>query len=316
MNLHKNAKTCPKSRALMVSRVRHEGRAVAQVAQEFGVSRQTVYKWLNRHSEHGATALADGSSTPQRLPHRLGDDWVALIVTWRRQFRMTARAIAQQFQLPRSTVSGVLRREGLSRLKDLDPVEPVRRYEHAAPGEMLHIDIKKLGRFRHAGHRLTGARNHDSRGAGWEYVHVCIDDYSRVAYAEVLPNERKESASAFLRRAVRWFGQYGITVKRVLTDNGACYLSHLWRDTCQALGISMKKTRRYRPQTNGKAERFIQTLIREWAYVRVYATSDERKGVLPMYLAHYNYHREHSSLNYQPPINRIPSVNNVVGNHN
>ncbi len=282
MNLHKNARTCPKSRALMVTRVLEEGRSVADVAKQMGVSRRTVYKWVHRYCEHGEAGLGDGSSKPRVLRHQLGRDWVDLIVELRREYRLTALRIANQLQLSRSTVAAVLRREGLSQRHKLVPTAPVVRYEHDGPGELLHLDIKKLGRFWRAGHRMTGDRKQDSEGAGWEYVHVCVDDYSRVAYAEVLPDERKATAVAFLKRAVRWFSRFGITVKRVLTDNGSCYTSKLWHDTCHRLHICVKKTRPYRPQTNGKAERFIQTLLREWAYVRIYATSNERTAVHPL----------------------------------
>lgn len=315
MNLHKNAKTCPKSRALMVSRVLDEGRRVTVVAEEFGVCRNTVYKWIRRYCQGGNANLEDGSSTPHVLHHRLGQDWVALIVELRREYQLTALRIARQLKLSRSTVAAVLQREGLSQLKRLGPKEPVRRYEHDAPGDLLHVDIKKLGRFWRAGHRVTGNRTQDSQGAGWEYVHVCVDDYSRVAYVEVLPDERKESAVAFLERATCWFRRFGITIKRVLTDNGSCYRSALWRHTCQRLGIKVKRTRPYRPQTNGKAERFIQTLLREWAYGRVYATSLERKLVLSTYLMHYNQHREHGSLKGHTPITRMPGVHNLAGIH-
>ncbi len=316
MNLHKNARTCPKSRALMAYRVLEQRRPVAEVAEQHGVSRRTVYKWLSRYRAFGEAGLRDGTSTPKAMPHRLGRDWVNLIVELRTEYRMTAQRIATQLKLARSTVSGVLKRAGLSRLKMLQPVEPVQRYEHAVPGDMIHIDIKKLGRFERAGHRATGNRLPSSTGPGWEYVHVCIDDHSRVAYAEVLPNERKESAVAFLRRAAKWFQRFGITIKRVLTDNGSCYKSILWHKTCEALAIKVKKTRPYRPQTNGKAERFIQTLLREWAYVRAYNTSDERMDVLPLFLTHYNEHRNHGGIGSRPPITRMPGVNNVHGNHN
>ena len=315
MNLHKNARTCPHSRALMVHRVLEERRPVAQVAEEFGVSRRTVYKWVHRHSEKGEAGLGDGSSCPEVIAHRVAEEWVELIVELRREYRMTALRIANQLELPRSTVSAVLRRAGLSKLKALEPREPVLRYEHDGPGELLHMDIKKLGRFWRSGHRVTGDRKRDSQGAGWEYVHVCVDDYSRVAYAEVLPDERRHSAVAFLNRAVRWFAQLGIAVKRVLTDNGSCYKSSLYKRACEQLAIKAKKTRPYRPQTNGKAERFIQTLLHEWAYGRAYRTSNERRDVLGLYLVHYNEHRAHGALNYQTPFSRVPGVNNVAGIH-
>lgn len=315
MNLHKNAKTCPKSRALMVSRVLEERRSVAVVAVEFGVSRGTVYKWIRWYGEGGESGLRDGSSKPRVLPHRLGQDWVDRIKQMRTEYRMTALRIANQLKLSRSTVAAVLQREGLSPLNQLEPMEPVRRYEHDGPGEMIHMDIKKLGRFWRAGHRATGNRRVDSKGAGWEFVHVCVDDYTRVAYVEVLPDERKETAIAFLDRAVTWFTRFGIRIRRLLTDNGSCYRAKLFRQRCQELGIRKKYTRPYRPQTNGKAERFIQTLLREWAYGRIYASSNERKRVLPTYLNHYNYHREHGGIKYQPPASRIPGVYNVAGIH-
>lgn len=311
MNLHKNARTCPNSRVLMVKRVLEAKRPVAEVANEFGVSRTTVYNWIQRYLETGGAELGDRSSCPHNITHRLGQDWIELIVYLRREYQMTALRISNQLKLSRSTVAAVLRREGVSKLKDLGPKEPVCRYEHDGPGEMIHIDIKKLGRFWRSGHRVTGNRRQDSQGAGWEYVHVCVDDYSRVAYVEVLEDESKESATAFLHRAVKWFARFGISIKRVLTDNGSCYRSKLWTKTCKALNIRVKKTRPYRPQTNGKAERFIQTLLREWAYWRVYKTSIERMAVLPLYLVHYNEHRNHSSLNYQPPIVRMPGANNA-----
>lgn len=299
----------------MVSRVLEEGRPVTAVAAEFGVSRSTVYKWIRRYCAGGETGLADGSSRPGVVRHGLGQDWVDLIVELRAGYRLTALRIANQLNLSRSTVAAVLQREGLSQRHKLAPVEPVVRYEHAGPGEMLHIDIKKLGRFWRAGHRVSGDRRRDSEGAGWESVHVCVDDYSRVAYAEVLADERQETAVAFLRRAVRYFERFGITIQRVLTDNGSCYRAKRWYQTCQELGIRVKKTRPYRPQTNGKAERFIQTLLREWAYVRAYVTSNERTAVLPIYLTHYNEHRNHGSVGNQPPITRMPGVNNVAGIH-
>ena len=200
-------------------------------------------------------------------------------------------------------------------MKKLEPPEPVIRYEHDGPGEMLHLDIKKLGRFWRAGHRVTGNRRQDSEGVGWEYVHLCVDDYSRLAYAEVLPDERQESAVAFLDRAAQWFAQFGVTVRRVLTDDGSCYRSRMFMKRCRELDIRKKFTRPYRPQTNGKAERFIQTLLREWAYFRSYKTSNERSVLLPRYLTHYNEHRQHSSLGYKPPITRLPGVHNVAGIH-
>ena len=238
-----------------------------------------------------------------------------LIVALRRDYHLTALRIARQLRLARSTVAAVLQRAGLSSLRKLEPKEPAVRYEHAGPGELIHMDIKKLGRFWRAGHRVTGNRSNDSQGAGWEYVHVCVDDYSRVAYVEVLPDQQKESATAFLQRALRWFARFGIRIRRLLTDNGSCYRAQQFNQYCQALRICHKYTRPYRPQTNGKAERFIQTLLREWAYGRVYSTSEERRYVLPIWMTHYNEHRGPGSLANQPPITRMPGVNNVAGIH-
>ncbi len=299
----------------MAKRVIEELMPVSSVAEQFGVSRSTVYKWVRRYREWGEAGLKDLSSEPRELAHRIGEDAVAVILELRTEYRMTALRIANLLQLPRSTVAGVLERHGVSQLKRLDPPEPVVRFEHDGPGEMVHLDIKKLGRFWRPGHRVTGNPRQDSEGAGWEYVHVCVDDYSRLAYAEVLPDERKESARAFLDRAVQWFATHGVRIRRVLTDNGSCYRSRTFLDRCDELDIRKKFTRPYRPQTNGKAERFIQTLLREWAYFRVYRTSIERAAVLPLYLTHYNEHRQHGSLNYKPPFSRLPGVHNVAGIH-
>ncbi|MET0106013.1 MAG: IS481 family transposase, partial [Sedimenticola sp.] len=315
MNLHKNAKTCPNSRALMVRRVLVEKHPVSEVAEMFGVSTRTVYKWLRRYREGAEVALTDRSSRPRQVSHRLGSDWIALIVELRRHYHFTAQRIADQLGLARSTVSAVLKRNHLSSLKQLAPKPPVVRYEHAAPGDMIHMDIKRLGRFNRPGHRVKGKPSSRSVGAGWEYVHVCIDDHSRVAYVEVLPDERRESAMAFLGRAVDEFARLGIRIRQLLTDNGSCYRSKRFRKHCQALGIKHRHTRPYRPQTNGKAERFIQTMLREWAYGRVYASSEDRLNSLPTWITHYNQHRKHGSLDYKPPLSRITGVNNLVGIH-
>ena len=316
MALHKNARTCPNSRLEMARRVFDERRPVRQVAREFGVTPKTVYKWLRRYKETPCGAgLEDASSAPKTLPHKLGEDKVAEIVRLRRERRWTARVIGIELGIPRSTVSAVLKREGISRLKSLDPKEPVVLYEHPSPGALLHMDVKKLGRFRRPGHRVEGRGGKASRGAGVECVHVCIDDHSRVAYVEIHPDERAETAVGFLRRAVEWYRQQGVSVERVLTDNGGCYRSGRWQRTCAELDVKPKKTRPYRPQTNGKAERFIQTLLREWAYGRVYQNSDERGAALRPYVSHYNWHRGHGSLNYQPPITRLPGVENLHGTY-
>jgi transposase InsO family protein len=223
----------------------------------------------------------------------------------RRQKRLTAAEIAVRMEMPRSTVAAVLKRRGLERMSRLEPRPPVVRYERERPGELLHLDTKKLGRFRRMGHRVTGDRQRRHRRGGWEFVHVCIDDHSRLAYVEVLADETAETAAAFLRRAVRWYRRRGIRPERVLTDNGGCYVSHAFKNACKDLGTRPLRTRPYRPETNGKAERFIQTLLREWAYKRPYRTSNQRKRQLEPWLRYYNQQRPHGALGGQPPQTRI-----------
>ena len=212
--------------------------------------------------------------------------------------------------LSKATVFRILGRLGMNRLKSLEPAEPVRRYERAAPGEMIHIDIKKLGRFSQVGHRITGDRTVRTRGTergkpGWEFVHVCIDDASRVAFTQIKPDEKRESAISFLRAAVAYYASLGITVQRVMTDNGSCYKAFAFRDACKQLGLNHIRTKPYTPKTNGKAERFIQTALREWAYAQAYENSDQRADVMPIWLHRYNWHRPHGSLNAQTPISRL-----------
>lgn len=307
MNIHKNARTTPHSRALIVVRVLEEGQPPGQVAADFGVSVRTVYKWLARFRTEGEAGLLDRPSVAHRRPHRLPEAWVALIGKLRRTCRMTGRAIAHRLGLRRSTVAGVLRRLGLSRLKFLDPPGPVRRYERKRPGDLIHLDVKKLGRFRRAGHRVTGCRRNASDGAGWDFVHVCIDDYTRLAYVEVLEDERGVTCTAFLKRAVAWFAARGIAVRRVMTDNGSGYVAKVFKAARIALGLKHIRTQPYTPKTNGKAERFIQTLLREWAYARPYPSSALRARDLPRWLSHYNHKRPHGSLGYRPPISRLRS---------
>ena len=240
-------------------------------------------------------------------PNGLADRIVAL----RRQ-RLTGKHIASVVAVSPATVSRVLARAGLSRLKDLEPAEPVRRYQHDEPGDMIHIDIKKLGRFDRIGHRITGDRTGQSNGrtsrkggAGWEFVHVCIDDASRIAFSQILPDEKKESAVAFLNAAIAYYASLGVTISRVMTDNGGCYKSRAFRAACKARGLKHIRTRPYTPKTNGKAERFIQTALREWAYARAYTTSDRRAAELPVWLHRYNWHRPHGSLKSKTPISRL-----------
>ena len=274
MNMH-NARLTPQGRLLLVQRVTGQSWTVRSAAGAAGLSEHQAYRWLARYRAGGAAGLIDRSSAPQRCRHRVSPERVAAIERWRRR-RLSGPAIARQLGMRVSTVGGILRRRGLGKLAALEPRSPVVRYQRARPGELIHIDTKKLGRIAAVGHRITGDRRHRTRGAGWEAVHVCIDDASRLAYGEVLPDERKGSAVPFLERAVGWFARHGVTVEGVMTDNGSAYRSHRWRTACGALALRHIRTRPYTPRTNGKAERFIQTSLREWAYARPFATSHDR----------------------------------------
>ena len=305
MNMHKNARLTVHSRALMVRRVLDEGRAPKSVATDFGVSERTVYKWIGRYRQEGMAGLADRPSAARRLAHKLPEPWVAMILRLRREYRLTAQEISERLAVARSTVSAVLARHGIGRVKFLEPPEPARRYEHKAPGDMIHLDVKKLARFWRVGHRITGDRRNGSDGAGWDFVHVCIDDHSRLAYVEVLGDEKRDTTTAFLVRALRWFKAKGIAVKRVMTDNGCGYVSKLFAKACRMLGLRHCRTRPYTPKTNGKAERFIQTLLREWAYAVPYTSSENRNADLSRWLRIYNHQRPHGSLGNRPPISRL-----------
>ncbi|MBZ0138907.1 MAG: IS481 family transposase, partial [Pseudorhodoplanes sp.] len=310
MNTHKNARMTVHGRALLVKRVDSEGWGVAEAASAAGVSERTAFKWLARSRSGGERMLHDRSSAPARCPHRLPAATVAEIERLRRT-RMTGPQIARQLAMPRSTVGAVLRRLGLGRLSALDPKPPVVRYERAAPGELIHIDTKKLGRIDGIGHRITGDRRGQKKGIGWDLVHVCIDDASRLAYTEILPDEKKASACAFLTRALAFFQSHGVTVERVMTDNGSAYRSHDFRDLCVANRLRHIRTRPYTPRTNGKAERFIQTSLREWAYARAYNSSAERTDAMIPWIDAYNTQRPHSALANQTPWLRL---NNLLGN--
>lgn len=315
MNMHKGARLTPYSRALLVERMVHQGLRAEEAAHAAGVSVRTAYKWLRRFREEGAAGLLNRSSRPPTCPHETPAAKVAQAME-RRRSRQTYRTIAHDLGLAPSTVGRLLARAGLNRLAALEPAEPIRRYEHEAPGDLLHLDIKKLGRFRRPGHRVTGERQVTSDGAGWEYVHVAIDDHSRVAFSSIEPNEQAASACKALMKAVRYYRALGVRFTRVLTDNGACYRSRAFSRLLRRLGMRHKRTRPYTPRTNGKAERFIQTALREWAYARSYDHSDQRAAHLNPWLHEYNWHRLHASLGYQPPISRIPlSVNNLLGLH-
>jgi transposase InsO family protein len=304
MNMHKNARTTPQSRALLVHRVLREHWPVSAVAIAFGVSERTVYKWLARYRAEGLTGLRDRRSTAHRRRHALAPAWLALIRLLR-QAKLVAAEIAARLPLARSTVSAVLGRLGLGRLRYLNPPAPVRRYEWSRPGELVHMDTKKLGRIERPSHRVTGNRRDSARGAGWEYAHVAIDDCTRFTYVEILPDQKRYTATAFWLRALREFRRRGIRVERVLTDNGGAYRSRPFRKACRWLGITTKRTRPYRPQTNGKAERVIQTLLRKWAYAVPYATSAHRRAALTSWLRFYNEERPHASLNRQTPLARL-----------
>ena len=313
MDSHQNARTTPYSRAEIVRRLTEEQQPVRVVAQAFGISERTVRKWAER--AYHAAGLRDRSCRPHRSPQATRPAVVAQIVALR-QTRWTAARIAPAVGCSRATVGRLLRRLGLARLRQLVPAEPVRRYERARPGELLHVDIKKLGRIAGVGHRITGDRRHRARGVGWEYVHVAIDDCSRLSYAEVLRDERGETVAAFLRRAMRWFARRGVRIERVLSDNGSAYRSRVVAAACQALRVAQRWTRPYRPQTNGKAERFIQTLLREWAYGRPYVSSFVRQAALSPWLHDYNWHRPHGGIHGCPPISRVVPADNLVSLHN
>jgi transposase InsO family protein len=304
MNIHKNARLTPLGRERIVKEVL-SGRTPVAAARAAGVCPRTVRKWVARFKGEGAEGLKDRSSRPHRLHRPTPIDIVERVEALRRQ-RWTGRQIAAEVGVSPATVSRILKRRGLNRLAALEPAEPVRRYEREHPGELIHIDIKKLGRFDRVGHRITGDRRQgESRGAGWEFVHVAIDDASRIAFSRIMPDEKKESAVAFLKATVAYYQSLGVTVARVMTDNGSCYRSKAFRDACRDLGIKHIRTKPYTPKTNGKAERFIQTALREWAYAQAYDTSDQRAAELPIWLHRYNWHRPHGGLKYKVPISRL-----------
>jgi len=305
MNIHKNARLTPRGREHMVRQVL-SGQTPEAAARAAGVCPRTVRKWMARYRSEGVVGLVDRSSRPQRL-YRPTSAAVAEQVEALRRQRRTGMQIAAEVGVSPATVSRILKRLGLNRLAALEPAEPVRRYERDHPGELIHIDIKKLGRFERVGHRITGDRKgqSNSRGIGWEFVHVCIDDASRLAFSQILPDEKKGSAVAFLEAAVAYYRSLGVKVARVMTDNGSCYKSFDFRDACRDLGLRHIRTRPYTPKTNGKAERFIQTALREWAYAQAYPTSDRRAEELPIWLHRYNWHRPHRSLKSKPPISRL-----------
>jgi transposase InsO family protein len=316
MKLHANARTCPHSRRLAVDRVELEGWTLAAAAEAAGVSVRTVSKWRRRYREEGEQGLLDRCSAPASVPLRTGESRVAVIASLRR-WRMTAAEIAETLGMPLSTVSGILTRIGLGKLWRLEPLEPPNRYEKQRPGELVHVDVKKLGRIGRPGHRVNGDRRTRTRGIGWEYVHVAIDDATRLVYVEVLEDEKAATAVGFLRRAIAHFAAFGIRVERLMTDNGNAYRSAIHALACKTLGIKHLRTRPYRPRTNGKAERFIRTMLGGWAYGAVYRDSDERRRALTGWLDFYNHRRPHRSLGRQAPIERLHTLNrnNVLGSY-
>ncbi len=314
MNIHKNARTTPRSRGQIVERVLTQQERPAAVAAAVGVSERTVRKWLARYAAEAEAGLTDRTCRPRRSPIATPPLLVSWVERLRRQ-RWTGAQIAQALQLSASTVARILRRRGLGRLRQLEPPVPVQRYQWAHPGDLLHLDVKKLGRIGRVGHRITGDRRARVRGIGWEFVHVAIDDASRLAYVEVLGDEGGVTTTKFLWRALAWFRRHGIRVRRVLTDNGSGYISDRFARLCRSAGLRHRRTRPYTPRTNGKAERFIQTLLREWAYRRAYPSSHQRTEALPAWLYYYNWHRGHGALHGHPPISVLAAPNKLVAVH-
>jgi transposase InsO family protein/transposase len=323
MKLHGNAALSLNQRRRMVRRVVEQGWSITEAAEAAEVSDRTCSKWVARYRADGEAGLLDRSSAPGWIPHRTAEDRVEVIVALRR-LRMTGAEIAFCLGMALSTVSAVLARVGLGKLSRLEPPEPANRYERRHAGELLHVDVKKLGRIQGgAGKRVRdGLRQHKRRRAtdaagvrrnviGWEYLHVCVDDATRLAYVEVLADEKAATAVGFLRRAVAFYAAHGITVQRVMSDNGACYRSTIHAFACRALGIRHLRTRPYRPRTNGKAERFIRTLLAGWAYGAIYGSSAERTQALDGWLWTYNHRRPHGALSHKPPIARLNELNNL-----
>ena len=303
MDYHKNARTTVWSRGQMARQVIEQGCTLAAAAAAANVSPRTAAKWVRRYRALGAAGLADRTCRPHRMYRPTPPEQAELVEQLRRQ-RWTGLRISQQTGLSRATVSRILRRRKLSRMRDLEPRPPVLRYEHAAPGDLLHLDIKKLGRIAKPGHRVTGNLADRTRRVGWEYVHVAIDDHSRLAFTQMLPDQKASTTVAFLHDALQFFSLHGIVVRALLTDNGSSYRSHQFRHACQQIGIRHHRTKPYSPQTNGKAERFIQTALREWAYAKHWPDSLQRNQHLQPWNAYYNFARPHGSLNYKPPISR------------
>jgi transposase InsO family protein len=327
MKLHRNAALSLKKRELLAHRVIDEEWSLTEAAAAAEVSERTAGKWVRRFKAEGELGLLDRSSAPTHVHNRTPEDRIEAIAALRR-LRFTAEQIAETFRMPQTTVSGILTRIGMGRLGRLG-LEPAQRYERKRPGELIHIDVKKLGRIEggagkraressrnHYTSRLTDAAGVRRKTVGWEFVHVCVDDATRLAYVEVLADERAKTAIGFLGRAVRFFRRHGIRVERVLTDNGSAYRSTIHALACRILGIRHLRTRPYRPQTNGKAERFIRTMLGGWAYGAIYGSSSERTAALDGWLWRYNHERPHGSLGRRPPSARLAELNNLLGSYN
>jgi transposase InsO family protein len=327
MKLHGNARLSVKGRELLIDRMEHAGWSLSSAAEAAGISDRTARKWLARYRTEGPEGLLDRSSAPVTVANRTDERRVEVIAALRR-LRLSGLEIAECLQMAHSTVSGILTNLGIGKLGRLG-LEPAQRYERERPGELIHIDVKKLGRIQHgAGHRATGTRRPSptrtnaagqrERQTGWEYVHVAIDDATRLAYVEVLNDEKATTAIAFLRRAVSHYASYGITVERLITDNGSAYRSAIHAIACRTLGIRHLRTRPYRPQTNGKAERFIRTMLGGWAYGAIYRDSTERNAALAGWLDFYNRQRPHGALSHRPPLARLHQLNgnNLLGSYN
>jgi transposase InsO family protein len=315
MDYHDHARLTVHGREQLAQSVVEGRLSLREAAAERGLSRQSAAKWVRRYRDAGRAGLEDRSSRPRRLPRCTSAELVERVGRLRRE-RWTGVRIAQATGLSRATVSRILTRLRLNKIRMLEPQVPVVRYEHASPGDLLHVDIKKFARIVKAGHRITGNPQDETRGAGWEFLYVAVDDHSRLTYTALYPDEKADSSASFLAEAVAYFQRFGITTRRVLTDNGPCFYAHRFARACSELAIAHKRTRIYTPRTNGKAERFIQTAIREWAYARRYENSADRAAQIKSWTHQYNWHRPHASLNQSPPISRLGiDVNNLLRHH-
>jgi transposase InsO family protein len=315
MDYHHHARLTIVRREELAKKVLGGRLSLKEAMAEFKLSRPTAAKWVRRYREHGVAGLKDRSSRPHRCPRSTPEERIVEIERLRRQ-RWTGVRIAQATGLSRATVSRVLRRLKLNRIRDLEPQRPANRYEHVAPGDLLHLDIKRLVRIQRPSHRVTGDRRDGVKGIGAEFLHVAIDDHTRLAFTAMYPDQTERSSTHFLTEAVAWFGQFGIGIRRVLTDNGPCYKAHNFVRTCAQLGLKHRRTQPYTPRTNGKAERFIKTAINEWAYAFTFQNSADRTASLPAWTHLYNWHRPHASLNQLPPISRLRlDDNNLLTHH-